>query len=576
MFGKVGQILVSAPSSAAVDNIANRIHWTSRTVIARCNDLCDFSKVDPCRRRNTLVIRGYEEDDELRAFLHLLKYPADDDMNLLARGVASHQRWQPSLSVAVWLLALLRSQAICVPELQPEDKASLHGLRGYIDSRPDLHQLREVATGACSWADFAMDPAVLKEKVKALMSELVKNADFLCTTSAMSNNCVAYKQFKDRKAKGIVVDEAAGMNRADLACLWGNTLLPCFLGGDPKQLPPALLSTSAKDTEGNIAHRFAHDASISALEFLQASGYPVCRLTTQLRMANGLFDWIADAVYKDVPFTYGECCDIDLPAFKIGRQLESFIARTYPDVARPPPGKLWPAFIDCVGSFVAVDKSTGSRLCRDQVKVALDFAAQLVRAESVDPAKITILAPYAANVSLISKMRKKPEYEVLKGLPNASTVDAYQGMENDIIIVVMGTAFPRPGFGFTAVQSRLNTLFTRQRCGLVIVGDIGMEGVVDVPNGKGKRKRKRKTEASEVKAVAVETLSGDRVMVRPTALLKMYRSLYRNKRVGSVVVRDKDNSKGGNEGNGYEMPEKKPQGKEGVNAYLRGTLTLNY
>ncbi|KAF6807005.1 DNA helicase [Colletotrichum musicola] len=317
---------------------------------------------------------------------------------------------RPSLSVAVWLLALLRSQATCVPDLEPEDKESLHGLRAYVDGCPDFSELREVATGTLPWAKFTMGLIPLKGKVTALMKTLVRDADFLCTTPAMSNNSVIYKEFKDRRAKGVVVDEAANMHRADLACVWGNTLLPCFLGGDPKQLPPAVMSYSEKDLLDNVVHRFADDALISAQEFLLASGYPVYRLKTQLRMANGLFDWIADTVYGDVPYTYSDCCDINLPAFAVGRQLESFVAETYPKVARPPPGKLWPVFIDCVGSFVAVDKSTGSKSCRDQVKVALDFAANFVRAKNVDPARISILAPYSANADLLGKMRKDPGY----------------------------------------------------------------------------------------------------------------------------------------------------------------------
>ncbi|KAF6807006.1 DNA helicase [Colletotrichum musicola] len=121
-----------------------------------------------------------------------------------------------------------------------------------------------------------------------------------------------------------------------------------------------------------------------------------------------------------------------------------------------------------------------------------------------------------------------------------------------------------PGYGFTAQESRLNVLFTRQRCGLVIVGDIHMDGIRGKGNAGGK-----------AKAVKVETITGDTMMMKPTALLKMYRSLHHNNRVGSVVVRGQDDGKGGDEWKGPEKggqnegkkrDGKKPQGKEGVNA----------
>lgn len=49
-----------------------------------------------------------------------------------------------------------------------------------------------------------------------------------------------------------------------------------------------------------------------------------------------------------------------------------------------------------------------------------------------------------------------------------TTVDSFQGQENDVVVVVMGTASPKPGPGFTSDSQRLNVMLTRQQCGLVI------------------------------------------------------------------------------------------------------------
>lgn len=127
-----------------------------------------------------------------------------------------------------------------------------------------------------------------------------------------------------------------------------------------------------------------------------------------------------------------------------------------------PEGKLLPVFVHTPGSRVHTDEATGSKKSVDQVTIALDFMVDLVKSKNIDTSKIGIISPYAANVELLDCIiRKKAAYEALKGIPPASTVDSFQGQENDIIFVVMGTAYPRPGPGFTSQEQRLNVMLTQ-------------------------------------------------------------------------------------------------------------------
>jgi hypothetical protein len=429
--------------------------------------------------------------------------------------------WTLELSAAYWLLVLLGCRGGRFGALHPDDSEALHRLRVEFNGRQDLADLRAVAAGNMTTGEFreAHDMAIFKDAILPnLMGQIIEIADFLAMTPAQSTK-KGYRTWVDRTAQAVLVDEAANMHRSDLACIWGNCLMPVFFGGDPRQLPPTVVTGSEEDSEGNLYHRLAEDGAISPLVFLLLSGLPVYRLRVQLRMADGLFDWVAEHLYKEVNFTYASSCSVDLPEFQAGRILER-VMQKYPSIRPPPAGKMLPVFVHCEGAVVEIDERTGSKKCRGQAMIALDIAANLVK-EGVSPAKISVLSPYAANgmlflcivhfsrcpglhrsreyghgttspynshtlqwkkrtnivaVELVRQLRKLPQYRALLPMGEASTVDSFQGQENDIIIVIMGTSFPTPGPGFTTDSHRLNVLLTRQRCGLVVVGNVDLRG----------------------------------------------------------------------------------------------------
>lgn len=206
-------------------------------------------------------------------------------------------------------------------------------------------------------------------------------------------------------------------------------------------------------------------------------------------------------------------------------------------MAPAPKGKLYPIFVHCQGSRVFVDQQTLSKRCPDQVKIALDLLAEAVKTKKIDPARAVCLAPYKANVMLIESMRKRREYEHLQSMPVASTVHSFQGQENDVAVVVMGTAHPRPGPGFTSNAQRFNVMLSRQKSALIIVGDI------NVAQGSARYQ-------------VVDESTGDRQWVVGRALNAVYGHMKRAKRVVTVTVpgirkvegdgevKDKDKGKG--------------------------------
>ncbi|KAH6636590.1 AAA domain-containing protein [Chaetomium tenue] len=219
-----------------------------------------------------------------------------------------------------------------------------------------------------------------------------------------------------------------------------------------------------------------------------------------------------------------------------------------------------PVFVHCEGAVVHIDERTGSKKSRGQTRAALDIATELVN-EGVDPTNISILSPYIANgmenpvyfissarypdktqltpstVELIRQLRQLPSYEPLVLMGEASTVDSFQGQENDIIIVVMGTSFPQPGPGFTADPHRLNVLLTRQRCGLVVVGNVDLRGPGSYDGGWGGGRGGGRGGAKP-HAFLVVSPSGERQWVGAPMLQHIHRRMIENGRVVRINARE--------------------------------------
>ncbi|KAM0205827.1 hypothetical protein ACHAQI_008831 [Fusarium lateritium] len=129
----------------------------------------------------------------------------------------------------------------------------------------------------------------------------------------------------------------------------------------------------------------------------------------------------------------------------------------------------------------------------DQVKIGFDLLVQAVQAMGIDPVRAMRIPPYDTRVAqsdvdlkeklesqrnvfvrLIEIIKKRQEYELLRGMPEASNADSFQSQETDIVVVLMGTTHPRPGPGSTSKARRLNAMLPRQRSALIHMGDINV------------------------------------------------------------------------------------------------------
>ncbi|KAF7559871.1 hypothetical protein G7046_g4292 [Stylonectria norvegica] len=471
MIAGLGQIYGSAPTHAAVDNFAYRLFQIDEDIVKSVNKNAADGPVARCK----IIVRGYKPLDELAAFRKLLRDPQAGDSAASSASWRRDSKWKLKGSMAYWMLMLLGSKA--VRELGQDDSASLHALHAEFHADKSLDTLRSVAQGKEPWNAFSDCNQNKTTFLQHLFEKLLAIADIVCTTSALSEQ-KPYQDFKNKRAKGIAVDESGSITRADLYSVWGNTLLPCLLVGDEKQLKPVVMTTLDVDNNKNLRNLHAPDAGVSPLLFFKANGWPIYRMRTQFRMAYGMFDLCQQVIYSDLPAEYGPGCDISLPIHQIGHDLEKFLRARYPTLAAPPPDKFRPAFISCKGCR-AIRTASGSKTCFGQVKIALDFLADFVSVAKVDPSRITVIAPYKGNVELAKVLRKRRhEYLPLASMDEVATLGSFQGREGDIVVVVMGTTFIGDdnvkGPGFTKQPERLNVMLSRQRSGLVVFGDINV------------------------------------------------------------------------------------------------------
>ncbi|KAF5701883.1 hypothetical protein FMUND_13716 [Fusarium mundagurra] len=517
---KLGQILCSAPTNTAVDNFAYHLNKQTWNITERLN--VGKSLDDSNRYRRKLVIRLYSRNEEMNAFYILFTRPELGKEVLNSWKVPGELNedvnWKFHLSAAYWLLLLFESPAVD-RHLGPDDSLALHELKKVIDE--------DTQFGAIRYGHARHVSEALNSIFTELLDMLLEEADMLCCTPNASElarpwDSNEYVPWKRRLAQGVVVDQAGTMDRPDLYRVWGNTLLPCFLIGDTRSEQPTIHTTSEKEpgTE-NYYNRFAGDGQLSGLEFLQASGLPVFRLNTQVRMAKGMYDLAAQAFYPQLPLQYHHRDhDITDQQPDVRRELEAYVRMKYPKLRKPPDGILHqPLFIHRQDSTIYKDVD-GSQACQEQDSAVLSFLAGLVTHSAIDPAQIVILTPWFANAVLIERKRNQKRFELLKDMPEAATIESYQGREADIVVVVMSTTRDTGPY-ITANEHLLITMLTRHKSGLVIFGDICTSGVIgEDRNGKLFKINKPGQELNALQRIDETLFDEGRVVVFSTKLGK--------------------------------------------------------
>ncbi|HVG62728.1 MAG TPA: AAA domain-containing protein [Hyalangium sp.] len=293
------------------------------------------------------------------------------------------------------------------------------------------------ARASTTEAKGLMDEARALER-KAVRAVL-ERAQVVCVTLAsLQSGLLASEEFDLA-----LIDEAT--QATEPLTLLGFLRAPkVVLAGDPKQLPPTVLSQEAARA----------GLTVSLFErLLQDHGEDVKRmLREQYRMNTRIMDFPSREMYG------GEL-----------RAHASVADRTLADVLSPGAQVDAPPvlFLDTAGKGFEeqVEESTQSLYNTGEADLIVARVKELLAA-GLPPRELAVITPYSAQA-----FQLRERVEALSPDVEVDTVDAFQGREKDAILVTLTRSNSEGQLGFLTDLRRMNVALTRPRRHLFVVGD---------------------------------------------------------------------------------------------------------
>jgi hypothetical protein len=279
-----------------------------------------------------------------------------------------------------------------------------------------------------------------KDNMKIAQSVVLDRARVVAVTSAGADVYALEEQSFDR----VILDEAT--QAPDPIALVGlRKASKVVLAGDPKQLPPTVLSDQALQLGLGVTlfeRLLEHDPSLSTL------------LRVQHRMHEALMRFPSEMSYGGALVAAPEVAHAVLTDDKSVR----------PDALREGPFVL----LDTAGRGwderrTDGDPSTGNPLQAE--RTALEVRRLLSR--GVVARDIGVITPYQAQVRLL---RDALEELLEQGL-EVSSVDGFQGREKLVIVVDLVRSNDEGSLGFLQDIRRMNVALTRAKRWLMVIGD---------------------------------------------------------------------------------------------------------
>ena len=236
----------------------------------------------------------------------------------------------------------------------------------------------------------------------------------------------------------VLVEEAAEVLECQLITTLGSNLKHLIMIGDHKQLPPQV---------SNYKLKVKYKLDVSMMQRLIQNRVPFVQLQYQNRMRPDLADLLRD-IYPDLKSNLSRVNSIQIPSFLSHSAI------------------FW--------SHSEKESSERSKTNIEEVHRALSLAMLFV-AFGYSPSDITILCTYLGQTSLMKKEARNIQVKYPDTLKeNAfviSTVDNYQGDENQIVIVSLVRGNPSGTVGFLKDMERRCVAQSRAKACVVYIGN---------------------------------------------------------------------------------------------------------
>ncbi|XP_068409081.1 probable helicase senataxin isoform X1 [Eschrichtius robustus] len=427
---KQNRVLVCAPSNAAVDELMKKIILEfkekckdKKNPLGNCGDI-NLVRLGPEKSINTEVLK-FSLDSQVN---HRMKKDLPSHIQEMHRRkeFLDHQ-----------LDELSRQRALCRGgrELQ----------------RQELDE--KIARVSKERQELASKIKEVQGRPQKTQNIIILESHIICCTLSTSGGLLLEAAFRGQGGvpfSCVIVDEAGQSCEVETLTPLIHRCSKLILVGDPKQLPPTVISVKAQD--------YGYDQSMMArfyklleenVEHNVIGRLPVLQLTVQYRMHPDICLFPSNYVYNR--------------SLKTNRLTETIRCSSE-----------WP-----FQPYLVFDVGDGSEK-RDndsyvnvqEIKLVMEIIKLMKdKRKDVTFRNIGIITHYKAQKMMIQKNLDK-EFDG-KGPAEVDTVDAFQGRQKDCVIVTCVRANAMQGsIGFLASLQRLNVTITRAKYSLFILGHL--------------------------------------------------------------------------------------------------------
>ncbi|KAM4876521.1 putative helicase senataxin [Thomomys bottae] len=427
---KQNRVLVCAPSNAAVDELMKKIILEfkekckdKKNPLGNCGDI-NLVRLGPEKSINTEVLK-FSLDSQVN---HRMKKDLPSHVQEMHRKKEFLDRQLDELS---------RQRALCRGGREMQRKELDEKISRVSKERQELaSKIKEV-----------------QGRPQKTQNNIILESHVICCTLSTSGGLLLESAFRGQGGQAfscVIVDEAGQSCEVETLTPLIHRCNKLILVGDPKQLPPTVISMKAQECgyDQSMMARF-YKLLEESVEQNRIGRLPVVQLTVQYRMHPDICLFPSHYIYnknlKTNRLTEANRCSSDWP-------FQPYLVFDVADGSER--------------------RDNDSYVNIQEIKLVMEIM-KLIKDKRRDTTfrNIGIITHYKAQKTMIQKDLDK-EFD-RKGSAEVDTVDAFQGRQKDCIIVTCVRASATQGsIGFLASLQRLNVTITRAKYSLFILGHL--------------------------------------------------------------------------------------------------------